>query len=69
MRIVDILYVVGNGAHFVGHVLHPIGGDEMKDRQRIDKAPDQPGTGDAVDLGSLARDPDAGFGGNVDARC
>jgi hypothetical protein len=32
-------------------------GHVQKFRARVDETPDKPGTGDAIDLGALARDP------------
>lgn len=50
--------VEGGGVVAFGHALDLGRGDEQDHRARIDKAADQPGTGDAVDLGPRARDPD-----------
>ena len=46
------------------------GDNEMKHRERIDEAADQPRTGDAIDLGPLARHPHARLvTRDVHARC
>ena len=56
----DALDVVGRSARRFGDIENVLGGDVDEFRLRIDEAPDQPWTGDAVDFRALARDPLAG---------
>src|SRR5262245_12600322 len=56
----DALDVIGRCARRFGNVENVLGGDVDEFRLRIDEAPDQPRTGDAVDFRALARDPLAG---------
>src|SRR5205823_1114640 len=51
--------VIGRGAGFRCDGKDPFGRGEQEFRFGIDEASDQPGTGDAIDLGALAGDPDA----------
>src|SRR5215475_14222526 len=56
----DALDVVGRSARSFGDIENVLGRDIDEFRLRIDEAPDQPGTGDAVDFRALARGPLAG---------
>src|SRR5262245_39527596 len=56
----DALDVVGRSARRFGDLENVLGGDVDEFRLRIDEAPDQPRTGDAVDFRALACDPLAG---------
>src|SRR5260370_6927668 len=56
----DALDVVGRSARRFGDLDNVLGGDVDEFRLRIDEAPDQPRTGDAVDFRALARNPLAG---------
>src|SRR5215831_10091036 len=53
----DAFDVIGRSARRFGDVENVLGGDVDELRLRIDEAPDQPRTGDAVDFRALARDP------------
>ena len=53
----DSVDVVRRSANLIGDVENGLGGNVDELRLRIDEAPDQPRTGDAVDLRTLARDP------------
>jgi hypothetical protein len=52
------LDVEGRSAEALGYGNHLAGFDEHDDGIRIDKAPDQPRAGDAIDFGPLARNPE-----------
>src|SRR5215510_7624381 len=49
--------IIGNGRLLFGFGAHPVGRNEEEFRVRIDKATDEPGTGDAIDFGPLTRNP------------
>src|SRR6187402_2062623 len=53
----DPVNVVGRSTRFPGDLEHILGRDVNELRLRIDEAPDQPWTGDAVDLRTFARHP------------
>src|SRR3954447_4319955 len=53
----DPVNVVGRSARLFGDVEHVLGWDVNELRLRIDETPDQPWTGDAVDLRPFARHP------------
>src|SRR5882757_5511927 len=57
MTEVDAFNVVGNGAFLLGDSQDIAWGDINELPERIDEAADQPGAGDAVDLGVLAGYP------------
>jgi hypothetical protein len=56
--------VIGRGPGLHRHLEHLAAGHVEKLRARVDEAGDQPGAGDAVDLGAFAGDPfhDFSFG-------
>src|SRR5207245_2403826 len=49
--------VVGDSAGLSSHSEDALGRGEQEFGFRINKAPDQPGTGDPINLGALAGDP------------
>ena len=50
-------HVISGGFLIRRDLGHLVGGHIQKFRASIDKTPDQPGAGDAVNLGALTRDP------------
>ena len=50
------------GIEALGHRLYLGRGHEQEDGIGVDEAPDEPGTGDAIDLGPRARHPDRASG-------